>query len=313
MILKKSTFALSFFAFLVSFSTYGNVLDHLVKIENKTSGHCIKGIDFIYMINLDVRPEKYEKAQNELSPYGIKPFRFSAINGWELPSSVVQDIGIKYKKGMDCGFMATYFDENLRQCHETVSKEGRTYFVHCIGLGAIGCYLSHLSILKDAYDSGYETIWVMEDDIKVLKNPRIISQHIESLDKLVKTKLIRNWDILYTDVDFVNSKGLRVPAAGMARHISFKHPNFSNLFVNKKISKDFRAIGARFGTHSMVIRRSGIKKILDFANQYSVFLPIDMEIHLHPDINLYTVLDDVVGNESGAPSDNGSPHYKKRK
>lgn len=30
--------------------------------------------------------------------------------------------------------------------------------------------LSHLSVLKDALDSGYETIWVMEDDIHIIQD-----------------------------------------------------------------------------------------------------------------------------------------------
>jgi len=48
--------------------------------------------------------------------------------------------------------------------------------------GAIGIILSHLSVLQDAYDAGYETIWVMEDDIELLGNPHSVSDLISELE-----------------------------------------------------------------------------------------------------------------------------------
>lgn len=70
--------------------------------------------------------------------------------------------------------------------HEPIHTIGWTYFCHCLSRGAIGIVLSHLSILKDAYDRGFETIWVMEDDIDIIKNPLNLDRevYIAVIDKL---------------------------------------------------------------------------------------------------------------------------------
>ena len=53
----------------------------------------------------------------------------------------------------------------------------------------------------------------------------------------------------------------------------------------------------------MIIRRSGVKKILDFIKTYQPFNPYDLDFNLAEDIRLYTVIHDIVGNESVAVSD----------
>ena len=85
-------------------------------------------------------------------------------------------------------------------------------------------------------------------------------------------------------------------------------------FQRYPVSPDFRKIGARSGAHSMIIRRSGMKKILEFIKSYRIFFPYDMEMILPSDQNsdmfLYTVLEDVVSNQVDSVSDNGAPSYK---
>ncbi|NGX26897.1 MAG: hypothetical protein K940chlam6_00823, partial [Chlamydiae bacterium] len=168
-------------------SLYSNVFDHLKPAEGKSDIHKMRNIDFIYMINLDQRPEKFEKSINKLHPYGIYPYRFSAVNGWELSLEDINNIGVKYAPGMVGGFMGTIYlpDDEFQASHELIQNYDRTYFCHCMSRGAMGIVLSHLSILKDAYESGYETIWVMEDDIEVLQDPTILSDLIDQLDGAV--------------------------------------------------------------------------------------------------------------------------------
>ena len=62
----------------------------------------------------------------------------------------------------------------------------------------------------------------------------------------------------------------------------------------------------------MIIRRSGMQKILNFIKRHGVYLPYDMDNYLPPNIRLYTVLEDVVSTLPWniALSDNGSPGYK---
>jgi GR25 family glycosyltransferase involved in LPS biosynthesis len=290
-------------------SLFSNVENHLKKITDKGTAHHIRNIDFIYTISLKERPEKFESCIRQLKPYGIYPYRFLAINGWKLPLKVINDIGVKYKVGMSTDLMGTYFtiDDMKPGIHEIMNVPGRTYFCHCLSRGAIGCALSHLSVLQDALNSGYKTIWVMEDDITVVQNPHKISDCIDALDALVGKK---GWDILFTDQDTINNTtGKYVPCFGYARRPNFT-PSDPDRFVRRiDISKDFRKVGARYGTYSMIIRRSGIKKILSFIKKHDIFLPIDMDFIFAKDIKLFTVIDDIVSTQRYAQSDNGKPGF----
>jgi len=284
--------------------------DHFKKAEGKTDTHNIKNIDFIYMINLDQRPEKFQKCLDQLNPYGINPYRFSAVNGWELSLETINDVGVRFEPGMQGGFWATSYlmKDNFAPFHELVSTYGQTYFCHCMARGTIGIALSHLSVLQDAYDSGYNTIWVMEDDIDVQKDPNILSEMIEKLDRLVGKN---NWDVLFTDKDIKGGNGQYVPSYGYAKRPNFEPKQTAQYYVRKNVGKDFERIGSRFGAHSMIVRRSGMKKILNFLKTYNIFLPYDMDNYLPEGIKMYSLKEDVVCNQAKAISDNANPNYIK--
>jgi len=285
--------------------------DHFKKATDKSDSHQMRNIDFIYTINLDERPEKFAHCIQQLSPYKIYPYRFSAVNGWVLSLEALDDLGVKYGPWMKDGEWGTCYlpGGNKQAHHEIVQVIGRTYFCHCMPLGSIGIVLSHISLLQDAYDSGYETIWVMEDDIEIIRDPHTLSGMIEKLDDLVGKK---GWDILFTDRDTKDQKGNYVPCSSFAWRPNFTPSNPGRFAEKQDISPDFRRIGARYGAYSMIVRRSGMKKLLDFIKSYQVFLPYDMEYTLPPTIRLFTVRDDVVSTQPRAISDNGAPNYLNR-
>lgn len=290
-------------------SLFAGIEQYFKKAEGKSNVHRMRNIDFIYLINLDQRPEKYEQSIKELAPYGIIPYRFSAVNGWEeLTYEALNDLGVKYQRGMRATKGTSYFPEdNGEPRHsEPIKNYGQTYFGHCLAWGSIGCCLSHLSVLQDAYDAGYETIWVMEDDIQIIRDPHILSNLIDQLDKKVGKG---QWDILYTDRDTKNQEGKYVPCTAYAKRPNFTPKDTKIFKMRKKVNSDLRRVGSRYGTYSMIIRRSGMKKILDFLKTYHLFLPIDMEIPQVPGIRLYTVEQDVVSTFHKAASDNGGPNY----
>ncbi len=193
---------------------HADLVDHLKKTEGKSDIHQIRNIDFIYMINLDKRPEKFAQASAELHHYGIFPYRFSAVNGWELSLEAINDIGLKCAVGMEQLFATCYPTEmNGEPLHEYMSKIGRAYFTQGMAKGTLGCALSHISVLKDAWDSNYETIWVMEDDITVISDPRIIPALIDKLDAFIGKE---NWDVLFTDQDYRVAEGEYLIASGAA-------------------------------------------------------------------------------------------------
>lgn len=308
--MNKKEQVLSFLiCLLYPFFAWADVEDHLKFVANKSTMHSMRNIDFIYLINLDQRTEKLQLTLDQLKPYGINPFRFSAVNGWELSLDVINDVGLKFSPEMEGGFMATsyHLNGNYEQSHEIIQNYGQTYFCHCTARGTIGCTLSHLSVLQDAYDSEYQTIWVIEDDIEVKKDPRILSDLIDRLDALVGKE---NWDILFTDRDIKGGNGNEVVASSAAKRPDYVSRN--DFSLKQKISEEFRIIGARYGSHSMIIRRSGIKKILQFLKAHQLFLPYDMEYTLPQGIKLFTVLEDVVSNFSKAISDNGGANYLKK-
>lgn len=291
---------------------FPKVSDWFKKAENKSDIHTIDNIDFIYVINLDQRPEKFQNTVNALAPYGITPYRFSAVNGWELPMEAFNDIGIHFEAWMEQGIMGTSYlpQDNFHPSHSPINTVGKCYFCHCMSRGAIGITLSHLSILQDAYDAGYERIWVMEDDIQVIKNPLQLSSLIQKLDQLVGQN---GWDILFTDTDTKDQSGKNVICRSYAKRPNFRAQNPSWCLLNEKISPQLRRIGARYGAYSMIVSRAGMEKLLNFFKTYKVFLPFDMDFTLPPGIKLYTVLDDIVSTEPTALSDNASPYYMLRK
>ena len=294
---------------VLPFCAQAEVADYFKPASGKSDICNMKNIDFIYIINLDQRPEKFENCIRQLHPYGIYPYRFSAVNGWELSLDAINDVGVQFSSEMRGGFWATSFlpNENFTPSHEIIQTVGRTYFCHCMARGTIGIVLSHLSVLQDAFDSGYETIWVMEDDVEVIQDPRQVSDMIVVLDCLVGKN---GWDILFTDRDIRDANGNYVPSGGFATRPNY-HPkkNRAAFCERYKVGKLFTRIGARFGAHSMIVRRSGMQKILGYIKKYKIFLPYDMEYYLPEFMRLYSLNVDIVSNQPKAISDNGGANY----
>lgn len=295
---------------VVTATLSADISDYFKMPNDKSGDHSMRNIDYIYTINLDRRPEKFALCTAQLHPYGIFPYRFSAVNGWELTLEDINILGVKYASWMEGGKMGTCYlpDGDGLPFHEEVHVIGRTYFCHCMARGTIGIVLSHLSILQDAYDSGYDTIWVMEDDIHIIRDPHIISDLIDQLDAQVGWK---NWDILFTDRDTKNQNGDYVPCLGYAWRPNFTPKNPERFAQRADISAEFTKVGARYGAYSMIVRRSGMKKILNFIKKNQIFLPYDMDFYLPNDMKLYSVKDDVVSTLINALSDNGAPNYNK--
>lgn len=280
--------------------------NYFKKAENKSDLHKMEEIDFIYMINLDPRPERYERTMNALRPYNISPFRFSAVNGWKLSFEALDELGIVFQPGMTPGPIATvYRHENGKeyQSYEIMKKVGVSYYSHSLSRGAIGCILSHLSILQDAYDSGYNVIWVMEDDIRVVSDPHEISSLIKILNKSAP-----DWDVFFTDNEVKGANG-PVPCMVIRPRPLVEVQPLNYYLRRQHIYGDMIKIGMRFGSASMVVSRSGMKKILDYFKTYKIYFPYDIDYFYVPGINFYAMTRDIVTNIAGGESDNGQPTY----
>jgi len=303
--MRRISFCLIVLLFVGCCELNAQIEKYFKKIEDKSPGHSMTNVDYIYLINLDHRTEKLQQTLDQLNPYGINPYRFSAVNGWKLSSEAIDELGIKYQVGMQSPIASVFRQEDGEEymSFEVMKEVGVTYFCHSLSRGAIGCFMSHLSILQDAYDSGYETIWIIEDDIRVVENPLLLSSLIAKLDFLVS----KEWDILFTDNEIKGANGMPVPCGLIRPRPNFQVQPLEYYTKRVKIDEDFTRIGMRFGSHSMIVRRSGMKKILDYVKKYKIYFPYDIEYFYTPGIRLYQCNRDIVGNIAGALSDNAKP------
>ena len=307
--MMRKTLTLLFSLLLTFVGLFADLRPHFKKVENKSGAHFMRNVDFIYMINLDERPEKWRLSNERLAPFGIYPCRFSAVNGWQLSLQDIQEVGLKFSPEMEGGFMSTRYlvTGNFEPHHELLEHYGETYFCHCMSRGAIGIVLSHLSVLQDAYDSGYETIWVMEDDIDVIQDPKILSALIDELDYIVG---YGSWDVLFTDRDIRDANGHPKACYWAARRPDYGFFAQRNDYALKRpISSRIYQIGSRWGAHSMILRRSGVKKILKYFQAHKIYFPYDMDLIFPPTIRLFATTEDVVSNDPQALSDNGGANY----
>jgi hypothetical protein len=296
-----------YFCWLFPLVGWSAVSDHLRVLQDKSPVSSIRNIDYIYVINLDHRREKYEQTVQELAPYGIVPYRFSAVNGWKLPIEVIWDVSLEFKEGMRLGGMGTVYKidpENKKEylSHEIVDQLGERYLVHCASRGMIGCLLSHLTVMQDALFSDYEVVWICEDDIEVVRNPYSLSSYIDDLDRIVGRE---NWDVLFTFRDYRGPNGEYIVAYGANYRPNIDTHNQEQFMIDKPISDELRQVGTRFGTQSMIWTRQGIEKVLKFYDEYKCFIPYDMDLVLVPNIRMYSTRQDVVTNRLNALTDLG--------
>lgn len=297
-------------AMMVCFSSLNAGIEKYFKpATNKIEPNGIRNIDFIYVINLDPRPERFQRTVNALAPFAITPYRFSAVNGWQLPGSALDELGIVYESWMPHGPICTVYrheaDGGEYISYEIMKEEGIAYYCHSLSRGAVGCLLSHLSVLQDAYDSGYDTVWVMEDDIKVVRDPNLLSFILNGLNRGAP-----DWDVLFTDNEIKGGDGTPVPCTVIRPRPLVPVQPLDYYLRRTALNSDVTKIGMRFGSASMIVHRSGMKKILDYFKLYKVYFPYDIDYFLVPGINLYACNLDIVTNIYDGDSDNGAPNYK---
>lgn len=117
-------------------------------------------VDSVYVVNLDRNEERLEHMDSELKRYSIEYNRFKAVDG-----TIDVDINDKYK--------------NHR-------KEFRN---------VVGLLRTHVGIMKDALEKGYEKIMVFEDDVIMCDDFN------ERFDYYVKN-LPDDWQVAYLGCHF---------------------------------------------------------------------------------------------------------------
>ncbi len=238
-------------------------LKYLKAIDVTCSKSGMEPIDCVYVINLDERPEKWQRMQTILEERGIKANRVSGINGWNLSEEILKELLGPYA------------------------------YSHPLTGGTIGCFLSHFSVYKDALDRGYKLIWVLEDDADFVGN---LAEIPEFLHKL--TEIDPKWDIFYTDIDCRNDQGGYFPFVVEYNHRPDRPLPWPFGYYSLKLFAGdglFRIHG-RYGATSMLISRCGLEKIVSYLSQNYIATAIDCDLHFIQDIREYVPTKEIVTN-----------------
>ena len=195
-------------------------------------------VDKIFIINLDERTDRIKKAIKELKSFNVqfdKIERFSGI----VPKLVDIDKNIYKNFRVDLG------------------KNVESYII-----GATGCKLSHLEVIKIAQERGYENVLIFEDDFYMTDD------FLMNLNDFIKkVKDLPRWDVLYLGG---NNKSQEI----------------SNYCIPTKFDKVFRCKNVKC-LHSYIVNRRLFPKVIEDLKTYGG--EVDnyyMEI-LQPEYNAY--------------------------
>jgi glycosyl transferase family 25 len=115
--------------------------------KTRKPNNMFEEFDKIYCINLDRRPDRWEKVSKTFDELDIKDVvRYSAIDGNTLDLD-----SIKYNK-------------NLNR-------------------GELGILETHLQLVQEAKDVGYKQIMIMEDDVKFTDEIHKFNEYMEAIPK----------------------------------------------------------------------------------------------------------------------------------
>lgn len=87
-------------------------------------------------------------------------------------------------------------DDRMKECEEVFRKlkiPGKVRRFHRNTDGKRGCYESHLSVIKEAYENGCRNVLVFEDDF--IPSPEYDEKYIKKAVEFMKQN--DNWDIFY--------------------------------------------------------------------------------------------------------------------
>jgi GR25 family glycosyltransferase involved in LPS biosynthesis len=170
-------------------------------------------LDFAYIINLKSTNEEIIKKLRKIK-WGedINYYVLPAINGWEA---------VKDQSKSPLKFtLANWWK---------LENNSNYFYNRDITPGEAGCMLSHYQAVKSAYEAGFETVLILEEDfVPTGKFPT--KQELDNVPD--------DWSILYLD----------------------RNALWSNELV---VNKDVTQTGYTYNTHAYLLSRKGMKEILD--------------------------------------------------
>ena len=165
---------------------------------------------------------------------------------------------------------ATDRKKNIENCMVSASLEFKRFEailgneskikINGLSESQIGCYLSHLEVLKKYNDSD-DHLMIIEDDSYFNKSINICNDLISKLDY--------NWDIIYLDATIVE----------ISDYINLSRKIFNQLNKNKLIDEcitNINSVQTIFGTHGYIVNKKSIGKLANLLiNGMILGKPID--------------------------------------
>ena len=194
-----------------------------------------------YVINLEKYKNKYDLCLKRLSNIDISPNRFNAIYVDNENNNEIRKITYP---------SVQYTIKNGRYAHNNIGSKG-----------AIGCYLSHISLWKTLLESNEDMFLIFEDDVDINKNINNFTININNAINLINKN---DWDVIFLGYFNLNL-------------------NKSSNEINKKYTKINSII---YGTHAYLINKKGAEKLLNNAipivdqiDSYMSFMAINRDVN----------------------------------
>jgi GR25 family glycosyltransferase involved in LPS biosynthesis len=158
--------------------------------DEKAVGDINTFFDRIYAMNLDRRPDRWEKIRKIAEKYHITITRFPAVDGYKEPvksdwEKYFSSGPVKLPEGIEP--LVDYKDKFLKYHHHIARihfMESKLNRKAMQSPGAWGYALSYIAILKEAIRNDYRRILIFDDDIVLHKSfNELISKYLSELPK----------------------------------------------------------------------------------------------------------------------------------
>jgi glycosyl transferase family 25 len=212
----------------------------------------------VFVINLDKSTERMAKISKRLDELKVPFERVSAVYGADLSQEEID----KY------------------YCPELNKKNYR----RPLGLGEIGCYMSHLKVWQAIVDRKISCAIILEDDIQLGEDFKLISGHLNTYS---------------SDFDMVKLYAKKSnPKILTSTPITQKH----HLCVLRKIP---------IATPAQLVSHAGAKKLISSCSKFGRPVDVDIQHWWEADLKIFTTIPSVVTPIVGGASDIEEQGFRK--
>jgi GR25 family glycosyltransferase involved in LPS biosynthesis len=143
-----------------------------------------------------------------------------------------------------------YVNSHGKNQLEHLKRTGHRTRHHHLSTGAVGCYLSHISIMRSLIiDASNDMYIVFEDDADI---PQKLARHItRTLRDIESTSLHSSWDMIIMGHHYVESSPV------------------------DKDNAHIHQVKWFWGSHAIILHKRGAEKVVDFYNKNGISMQID--------------------------------------